>query len=520
MASLGIIPDERPRWPWTMGLTLFGALTALACLRYLALRSTVFDLGVFVCNLTAMNRGGEWWRALNGHIQPVLWAYSWVVRPLPDWLAPLGLMVSQAFMLSLPLPFIARRYGAFPALAYFGYFAVWHNGLFDFHPDHLAIPIGFWFFFRVQDDRPWSAALAALCLCLIKETFAIQAAACGLYLACHRRGGAAGMFVFLVGLAWFWLATAKLIPFFTMDAGVGVSAGAFAWIGGGSVMGKIWFVLTHPFAVLGHALGDVKKLKYLAALFGGLALLPLGSPGPLLVAMPILALSLLSSRPDYYSIANHYTAGLVAPLVVAFAQALPLAQSVIQAKSQRVDRWAGSLFLVLFAGHVLFSPSPLSVHFWRNGGFSGYWPDSRDTRIIRDMENILPDDPRVVVVTQNSLNWGKAVTRYFANSFPLAVFEPHQAQNSGSATLADFRHFILSGEKPVFPVAKSLAEYVVLDLKRPWYVVDKGCEWKDGACQDTATAAAFQENLERTRRYFDTVHEDDGFMILKRRQQP
>lgn len=518
MARMGIIPDDRPRWPWTMGITLFGALAALACMRYLALRSTVFDLGVFVCNLTAMSQGGEWWRALNGHIQPVLWVYSWIIRPLPDWLAPLGLMVAQAFMLSLPLPFLAWRYGAFTALAYFGYFAVWHNGLFDFHPDHLAIPITLWFFFRVQDERPWTAAFAALCLCFIKESFAIQAVACGLYLVFQRRGGIPGMVVFVVGLAWFWLATAKLIPFFTMDTGVGASAGAFAWISGGSVMGKIWFVLTHPSTVVGHALGDVKKLKYLGALLGGLAFLPLLSPGPLFVALPTLALSLLSTRPDYYSIANHYTAGLVAPLIISFAQAIPLATEVVQARRNRVDRWAGVLFLALLAGHVALSPSPLSVQFWKSGGFFGYWPDSRDTRIIRAMETVLPDDPTVVVITQNSLNWGKAVSRYFSNSFPLAVFEPHLAQNSGQASLADFRRFIFTGTKPDFPVAQSLAEYVVLDLKRPWFVVDKGCGWQGSVCSDQTVADLFRVNLEKTRQLFDTIHEDDGFLILKRRQ--
>jgi len=517
VTRLGIIPDEPQRWPRTMGMTLFGLLTALACLRYLSLNSTVFDLGVFVCNLTAMSVGGEWWRALNGHIQPVLWAYSWLIRPLPDWLTPLGLMVAQAFMLSVPLPGLARRYGVFTALAYFGSFAVWHNGLFDFHPDHLAIPLGCWFFFAAHSGRPWLAAMAAMGLCAIKEPFAIQAAACGVYLLFQRKGTLAGAVVFLAGLIWFWVSTAKLIPFFTMDAGVGVSAGAFAWIGGGSVLGKIWFILTHPFTAVGHILGDWGKVKYILALLGSLAFVPLLRPGPLLVALPTLALSLLSTRPDYYSVANHYTAGLVAPLMVSFGMGLPVAEDLIRARRGRVDRWAGLLLLVLVAGHVVLSSSPLSIPFWRGGGLSAYWPDDRDTRIIRAMETMLPDDPEAVVITQNSLNWGKASTRYFTNSFPMAVFEPHHAQNSGGATLADFRRFILSGEKPLFPVTESLAEYVVLDLKRPWFVVDRGCEWKNGACRDQVTASVFTENLKRARELYDTVLEDDGFLILKRR---
>ena len=519
MSRYGILPEDNPRWPWTMGLVLLGVLTALACMRYLSLRSTVFDLGVFVCNLTAMSQGGEWWRALNGHIQPVLWVYAWLIRPLPDWLTPLGLMVAQACMLALPLPFLGRRYGVFPALAYFGFFAVWHNGLFDFHPDHLAIPIGFWFFFRVEDDDPWGAALAAICLCLIKETFALQAAACGVFLAFCRGGALPGALVATGGLVWFWVATAKLIPFFTMDAGVGVTAGAFAWIGGSSVLGKAWWVLCHPFTTVGHVLGDPRKIKYLAALLGSLAFLPLLSPWPLVTVLPTLALSLLSTRPDYYSITNHYTAGLVAPLIVAFAHALNTAAGAVNARGGRLDRWAGTLFLVLLASHVALAASPLSIPFWRAGGFTGFWPDARDTRIIRAMENILPDDPKAVVITQNSLNWGKAVTRYFSNSFPLAVFEPHLAQDSSIATRHDFRRYIFTGEKPAFPVEQSLADYVVLDLKRPWFVVDQGCEWKDGACRDQAVAAAFTDAVRRAREAFDTVFEEDGFLILKRKAE-
>jgi len=85
--------------------------------------------------------------------------------------------------------------------------------------------------------------------------------------------------------------------------------------------------------------------------------------------------------------------------------------------------------------------------------------------------------------------------------------------------LRDFRRFVLWGEKPDFPVTRSLAEYVTLDLKRPWFVVDKGCSWRDGACLDQATADEFMANLDRTLALFDKVHEDDGFMILKRKKQ-
>lgn len=515
MTQWGILPVKVSRWPWTLALILFGALSGVACLRYLSLNSTVFDLGIFVCNLTAIGLGGEWWRMFSGHVQPILWLYAWVVRILPDWLDPLGLMVVQAMALAVPVPFLARRCGALTAVAYVLYFAVWRNGLFDFHPDHVVVPLTFAFFFCEEDDRVVLACLAALSLCLVKETFALQTAACGLYMMLGRNGRGAGAFVFLAGLCWFWLATAKVIPFFTMDSGVGLEAGAFAWLGTGGLAGKFFNLVFHPLTTLSHCLGEPKKLRYLGALFGALGFLPLLAPRVLVVAAAPLALSLLSSRPDYYSYANHYTAGAIAPLVYAFARALPLVARFAQDQGWRLDRLAGLLLLVLAVAHFTLSLSPLSAPFWR-GDMRGHFPTDRDIRVIRAMESLLPSDPTVAVVSQNSVNWGKAASRYFANSFPLAVFEDHLAQNMKGVTFAQFWRFAVTGRKPDFPVTPSLAEFVVLDLKRPWFVVDKGCEWRDGACRDQEAAAKFQDALDRLRKDFDVIHEDDGFFIFQR----
>lgn len=517
MNRLGIIPQEPARWPRILGLTLFGVLSALACMRYLALRSTVFDLGIYVSTLTAISTSAQWWQALSGHIQPVLWGYAWLIRPLPEWLEPLGLVVAQAFMLSLPLPALARRYGILPAMAYFLSFAVWRNGLFDFHPEHLAVPLGIWFFLCAEDERFWTAALAALCLCLIKETFALQAAACGLYLMFCRGGVLPGMTAFFLGLGWFWLATAKLIPFFALEAQAAAAGQAFAWLGGTSVMGKMWFVFTHPQAVVERVFGNPEKLRYLVALFGSLAFLPFLKPGPLIVALPPLVLSLLSTRAEHASLTNHSTAGLIAPLIMSFTLALPVARGYILRKNWRLDRWAVLLALPLLASHIFLSASPLSLPFWRDGGPGAYWPGERDTRIIRAMETLLPADAAQAVVTQNSLHWGKAAHRNFTTSFPLAVFEPQRSQNSGAATLRDFRRFLWTGEKPPFPVTENMAEYLVLDLKRPWFVGETRCAWSDGACRDSAVPQAFLEALERTRPLYDTLHEEDGFMVLKRK---
>ncbi len=517
MARLGIIPQDAPRWPWTMGIALFGALAALASLRYLALGTLVSGLGLTVSDVSSIARDGAWWRALEGHAQPALWPLAWLVGPLPDWLLPLGLLVVQALMLSLPLPWLAKRYGAFPALAYFGFFLVWHTGLCDFRPDHLAVPLLFWFFFRVQDERPWTAAIAAICLCALGEGFALQTVACGLYLAVSRRGAVPGMLVCFAGVFWFWLARAKLVPFFTPEPVLAAESWEYAWIGGQGALSRFWWLVSHPLDVAGHVFADPGRGVFLLALLGSLAFLPLLSPGPLVVAFPVLALCLLSARPVRFDMPTAFTAGLVAPLVVAMAQALPVARDMVESRRARVDRWAGLLLLVLVGAHVLFAVSPLSTYFWRSGGIAAIWPNARDTRIIRALEQHLPEDDTVSVASQNSLNWGKAAARGFIGSFPVGVFQPWPTQDSSRANWSDFRRFVLTGERPGYPVRDNHAEYVILDLKRPWYLGDRGCDWDGSACGDSAVGREFSQAVERTRREFDVVVEDDGFLLLKRR---
>ncbi|MFQ5451507.1 MAG: hypothetical protein ACE5E9_12840 [Nitrospinaceae bacterium] len=65
------------------------------------------------------------------------------------------------------------------------------------------------------------------------------------------------------------------------------------------------------------------------------------------------------------------------------------------------------------------------------------------------------------------------------------------------------------------------ADYVVLDLKRPWSLLDKGCAWRNGKCRDNGKfASRFLSTIQQTTERFDTVFEKDGFYILKRKHLP
>ena len=63
------------------------------------------------------------------------------------------------------------------------------------------------------------------------------------------------------------------------------------------------------------------------------------------------------------------------------------------------------------------------------------------------------------------------------------------------------------------------ADFVVLDLKRPWFLVDKGCNWLYGKCEDKKNAKEYLRWVDKTRKLMEIVFEKDGFIILKKRDE-
>ena len=60
---------------------------------------------------------------------------------------------------------------------------------------------------------------------------------------------------------------------------------------------------------------------------------------------------------------------------------------------------------------------------------------------------------------------------------------------------------------------------MVLDIKKSWFIVDRGCHWIQGTClkgQNQFTSE-FSDLVEQAVANFDTIYENDGFMILKNR---
>ncbi len=503
---------------WALrGLFALGCalLVAMPALQLCSLHSTLCDMGIYANIYWALSNG-QWGRLFFGHAVPLLALYHPFWLLFPD---PLTLVLLQSAALVAGFVLAARLGAAWnlPAwltpLAYLAFFPIWFNALFDFHPDHMAIPLGLAFFLLARTGRWRLAALAALLLCLVKEPYALCGVCCGPYIWLRGKRPALGLVVSALSLGYLLFAVFVAIPTYTY------STSNFA-TGMATSLPKsaLGFASNLPELLLAK-----RKWFYLLLLFGGLGFLPAFAPLELLPAMPLVAGTLLVSNPNYYSHGHQYTAGFVAPLLVAFA-----------AVASRLGlggpgRRGATVSVVgcMLAVHALFSPSPLSRFFvlgnvWKYCP-AAYIPTPRDSLIKQTIDRYIPADPHAVVSSQNSVFYAPLARRDALFAFPDGVFSPQLYPYHADG--ASGRWF--------------QADYVVVDLKRPWYLGQDGCSWLSGSpvtltaeelamagvtepfgplpwigCLDPAARRAFLSTLQQTRNRYTLRYAHDGFMIF------
>ena len=549
---------------------LGGALLLMVANRYVALSSNVADLGFFLNNLA--NIDTQLPLAYSGHFQPLMIIWGVGFQALPSGISPLVLVELQVLALFGSVLAIWRVFGSWPGVAMLLYYPLWANALFDFHFDHLTVPLLAAFFISCERRRVGWATLAAATLVLVKELFALQTVACGLYfgwLAFHLRGSGVsvrlvvlGASLTLWGSGWFYGATHWLMPYFGDNSPSTLQSGAFSWLGS-SLSEMVWTLVSRPDRVLTEIFSSPGKLVYLGVVIGLLAFLPLLRPAALIVALPLLMIAMLSRLDNYYGYANHYTAGVIVPAVVAFRDGLPIASgyfaSLITWIMSKIERsrlpipipininininipifstwkkffsmtvlnerkiFSIVLFAWLIVGHWALASSPISRLFWSDKVWSYSWrayvPTAREVMMKKAMLQYIPADSDVSVTTQNTVNWYHLAHRKVYLPFPLGVHSPHMVMDWSNRDLPGLWQYVLTGAMTPTITHARYADYVVLDLKRPWFIIEKGCDWLYGACRNDEMATKFLRLVNETRQRYSTVFERDGFMILRRKQ--
>lgn len=301
------------------------------------------------------------------------------------WQSPAVLLLIQTLGIAVgvfPLYWIARAkigngLGVLVAAAYFLFPALEHVNLYGFHEIALAIPVLAYACFFLLRGRLNAFLVCVLVSLLIKEDVALTTAGLGVYLFLVLRERRLGLVLCLGSLAWFVFLLQWLIPFFRgapagygyyyFGSGFAAGFGRYDYLGN-SLSQIILTMLTRPDIVISHLFVE-RKIDYLINLFVPLGLLPLVGFEIAALALPSLAISLLSDYPLQTSLASHYAA----PTIVFLLFALPFAiERLLKfghsafAPNEQLARSAGLGILLgsaMLANYYLIAPGPLARNF-------------------------------------------------------------------------------------------------------------------------------------------------------------
>ena len=508
---------------WVAYFVVLILIATMSVLRYHSLHSTVYDMGLFIYNFYMVSEG-YWERLFFSHIQPLGFFWSLLYKILPTYLVPIFILLGQALLLTLPVIGLYRFYGLLPAFAFLLYFPLWYNALFDFHIDHLAVPLLFGFFLMEKKGKIGFAVVCGILLALVKEIFAIQAIFCGIYLFLIRKHRIGGSILILISSAYFFISLVYLKIYFNPPIGdVGHDLmdvhPVYSWLGSDFTQIALT-LLTQPHWVAEKVFTDPERLKYLIYLFGALGFIPLLRPGILWITIPILAHSLLSSEPIHYGFTYHYTAGLIIPNIIAFSEGLPKAKKLWERLRLKKVWFDPILCSGLLICHILLSPSPIGRKFYSpnswNYHYSTYLPSDRDRLIKEALKTHISSDPNKIVSVQNSINFHYLMERKVFRIFPDGAADKSKYYTQ-RLTFRQLIEFMRTGKTHRIHIENKFADYVVLDLKRPWFNGDQACEWVSGKCKGgTGFENSFMELIEKTKKNFEVIFKQDEFIILQR----
>lgn len=248
-------------------------------------------------------------------------------------MTPLYMLVQSPFTLlfqetvvvalgALPVYWLARdrlgskKAGLYLALTYLMLLGVQNGNLYELRFRPMAMSFLLFSFYFYQKKRFWLFIIfAVLALCCRPENgmVLIMLALYGFITKQHKGDNKIAGWRFVIGplvlgAVWFVVAVLVVIPGVSTGGNIALSEN-FA---GGSPFAAIRDIFTNP-AELFPDNGLIGKLLYIPFLLLPLLFLPLGTPSVLLMALPSLALNLLSIRPIQWNAYDYHYQGSIIP---------------------------------------------------------------------------------------------------------------------------------------------------------------------------------------------------------------
>jgi uncharacterized membrane protein len=317
-------------------IAFFGILTVQ---KHNAFQTTAFDLGNVdqaVWNTRqgrplAMTNIEGLTNRLGTHVEPILLPISLLYFL---WSDPRVLLLLQTIVIALgawPVYLLTQRairnthhaaritHQVLPlifALVYLLFPALQSANVFDFHAVALA-PTFFLFALYYLETERWGAyALFVVLTMSCKEDMPLLVVMLGLYAIVVRRKWVLGLATMATALVWFFLAVGWIMPHFD-TRGVSPLANRYAYLGDSPPEMAVTLV-TRPGVVLGHLL-TAQNLAYLRDLLTPVAFLSLLAPQVLMLAVPPLAVNLLSTDGFMHQLEGFHYGAILVPVVVSSA---------------------------------------------------------------------------------------------------------------------------------------------------------------------------------------------------------
>lgn len=456
-----------------------------------ALWNTVHGLMLHqtICNIVGDTNcfGPEGVSRFALHFEPVLFPISllYLLWPNPKTLQILQVLVvaSGAF----PAFWLARLrlrnewVSVLFALLYLFYPAQQNALVFDFHAVTLTAALLLFTLYFLYARKTVLLFTFAVLSMACKEEIPLMIALLGLWVLLFQRRWRVGSALFLLAIA--WIGMSLLVMHLFSPTGGPLLLSRYAYLGSNPIQMARTLVL-HPLFILKQHVLEHQHLAYLNLLLAPSGYLPLLAPWVLILALPALALNLLSADPGMYSGLFQYNAELVPILIFSTIEAIVAikwlaqgftAQLHIPGKKWHLQKTFGRsehVSLLLFAVLVYALCSVVYADLGQGG-----MPFARDFRW-----------PRVTAHSE--------LAQHFIDSIPPTA--------SVSAQTRLVPHLSQRVAVYLFPYGDNVAQYILLDVT--------------GDIYPYATAQAYNREVGRVllSGQYGIVAAQDGYLLLKR----
>jgi len=316
---------------WSIALFV---LIFLLCssIRHALFESNAFELGIYDQVAYLISQGKTPFSSflqihhMGNHAALVMYPVALLYKIYPDvhWL-----LLVQAVTLALgalPVWGLAIQAGLNNSISraiaciYLLYPLVFNVNLFDFHPEVIALPalLAAILAARLNKTLWFCAAIVLVLSC--KAVLSLTVAAMGLWLLCFDKKRNCGLIALFLGVGWFLITTQAVIPYFNQGrehAGIG----RYQYLGH-SVLEIAVNLILKPNLILGH-LFSLDTFEYLALLvFPVIWWISPRCLTPLISAVPMLAMNILSDIPAQRDLIHQYSIPILPFLLVAVISSL------------------------------------------------------------------------------------------------------------------------------------------------------------------------------------------------------